>query len=161
MKLMLGILLLPTLFLSALSQGIQVLSPKDGATVTPGQELTVQLGFPNSLTGVQHVSVVISMFLCAGEPCPVNSTGAAPNTLGTPMFMGDFNPEFHEGDLPPYQNFTVTIPGSVQGGSTNMISVAHFMLLGAGATPILEFQNATVSTPQTVSGRAIRGRVFQ
>ncbi|THV00822.1 hypothetical protein K435DRAFT_569922, partial [Dendrothele bispora CBS 962.96] len=130
---------------SALSQSIQILLPTDGTAVTPGQDLTVQLGFPNSLTSVQHVSVVISMFICADQPCPVNSSGATPDTLGTPMFMGDFKPDFHEGDLPPYQNFTVTIPGSVQAGSTNMISVAHFMLLGAGATPILEFQNATVS----------------
>ncbi|KAF5369323.1 hypothetical protein D9758_002747 [Tetrapyrgos nigripes] len=150
-------LFLPAFFLCALSQSIQIISPSDGTAVTPGQDLTVQLGFPNSLTGVQHVSVVISMFNCAGEPCPVSSSGAVPDSLGSPLFMGGFDPEFHEGALPPYQNFTVSLPDAITG--TNMISVAHFMLLGAGAEPIFEFKNSTVQIGQSSSRRAIRGRV--
>ncbi|KAE9396632.1 hypothetical protein BT96DRAFT_1039203 [Gymnopus androsaceus JB14] len=131
-------LLLSTLFLTAFSQTISILSPTPDAEITAGQDVTLQLAFGNSLTGVQHVSVVIAILDCAalGETCPTLDAGS---TLGVPLFSGNYTPEFHE------QNLTVTIPQTLTAG-TNMLTVAHFMLIGAGATPILQFDNVTVST---------------
>ncbi|KAK7056836.1 hypothetical protein VNI00_002553 [Paramarasmius palmivorus] len=142
-----------SLFLSVFSQSIQIASPADGETVSPGQSLTVQLAFPNSLTGVQHVSVVVSMLDCAAQ-CAEN----AADTLGKPLFTGDYTPEYHEGSKPPYQNFTVTLPetSTVNNG---MLTVAHFMLLGASAQPILEYKNVSLNIAQaTTAKRFIRGR---
>ncbi|KAJ3976957.1 hypothetical protein EV361DRAFT_881443 [Lentinula raphanica] len=109
------------------SQTISILSPTSGTEITPGQDVTVQLGFANSLTGVEHVSAVIAMINCAGAPCPSDAS----DTLGIPLFAGNYTPELHEGNLvsliscfvrhsldllimgrffiqPPYQNFVRT-----------------------------------------------------
>ncbi|ESK87151.1 hypothetical protein Moror_11844 [Moniliophthora roreri MCA 2997] len=143
-----------SLFLSVLSQSIQIASPTAGETVSPGQIMTVQLAFPNSLTGVEHVSVVVSMLECAAE-CPQN----AADSLGKPLFAGNYTPEYHEGSKPPYQNFTVTVPeGST--ADNGMLTVAHFMLLGASAQPILEYKNVTLTIAQTAAKRFIRGRMI-
>jgi len=158
------IILLSTLFLTAFSQTITIISPPPGAEITAGQDVTVQLGFGDTLTGVQHVSVVIATFNCAAiDGCPV--LDASSPTLGDPLFKGNYTPEFHEGNLPPYENYTVSIPATLTAG-TNMLTVAHFMLIGAGATPILQFANVTVSTlsptstaPTMERRMAIRGRM--
>ncbi|TRM70273.1 hypothetical protein BD626DRAFT_476891 [Schizophyllum amplum] len=122
------------------AQNIALSFPTANATVTAGQNTTVQVSFPNSLTSVQHVSLVISLASCGqANECP----SSAYETLGTPMYVGGFDPQYHESALPPYQNFSVQIPeGTAEG--TNLLTVAHFMLLGASFVPILDFSNATV-----------------
>ncbi|KAL1745381.1 hypothetical protein HDZ31DRAFT_36634 [Schizophyllum fasciatum] len=126
---------------AALAQNIQLSSPTDNATVTPGQNTTVQVSFTNSLTGAKHVAVVIGLASCpADSGCPPD----AYYSLGTPMYVGGYEPELHESDQPPYQNFSVQIPeGSSEG--VNLLTVAHFMLLGASTVPVLDFSNATVN----------------
>ncbi|KIK52085.1 hypothetical protein GYMLUDRAFT_233762 [Collybiopsis luxurians FD-317 M1] len=151
-----NLLFLFTLFFTAFSQTITILSPPAGTEVSPGQDVTVQLAFPNSLTGMEHISAVIGMINCAGATCPTDAT----DTLGIPLFMGNYTPQFHEGNLPPYQNFTVTTPSTLAAG-TNMITAAQFMLVGASASPVLQFANVTVNTPAN-NRRAtmVRGRVI-
>ncbi|KAJ4482097.1 hypothetical protein J3R30DRAFT_3402737 [Lentinula aciculospora] len=153
------LIFLSTLFLTACSQTISVLSPSPGAEITPGQDVTVQLAFANSLTGVEHVSAVIAMINCAGAPCPTDAS----DTLGIPLFAGNYTPQYHEQNLPPYENYTVTIPSTLATG-TNLLTVAHFMLVGVSAVPVLEFDNVTLSTPSSSSTRremTIRGRTVK
>ncbi|KAE9387399.1 hypothetical protein BT96DRAFT_927632 [Gymnopus androsaceus JB14] len=136
------LLFLSTLFLAAFSQRIALFSPPTGTEVSPGQDVTVQLVFGNSLTGVQHLNLVISMLDCAGTACPTD----AGSGLETPLFVGNFTPVFQSGNLPPYENFTVTIPETLSTG-TNMITVAHSLLVGVSEMPIVQYTNVTVSTP--------------
>ncbi|KAJ3747222.1 hypothetical protein DFH05DRAFT_1457636 [Lentinula detonsa] len=151
------LILLSIFFLTVHSQTITVLSPSSGSEITPGQNVTVQLAFGNSLTGVEHVSAVIAMINCAGAPCPTDAS----DSLGIPLFAGNYTPQYHEQNLPPYENFTITVPGTLAAG-TNMLTVAHFMLVGASAVPVLQFDNVTVSTPPSASSTRretlIRGR---
>ncbi|KAL1734876.1 hypothetical protein EV714DRAFT_244850 [Schizophyllum commune] len=125
---------------TALAQNIQLSSPTANATLTPGQNTTVQVEFPNSLTGAQHVSLVIGLASCSsGSGCPADAFSG----LGRPLYVGGFDPQYHESALPPYQNFSVQIPEDASG--VNLLTVAHFMLLGASTTPVLDFSNATVT----------------
>ncbi|KAF9267412.1 hypothetical protein L218DRAFT_955302 [Marasmius fiardii PR-910] len=144
-----------SLILSVLSQSIQIAQPTDGTTVTPGQSLNVMLEFPNSLTGMKHVSVVISSLDCTQE-C---SKQVASDSLGKTLYAGDYDPEFHESDKPPYQNFTVTLPQGIVTSSTQL-TVAHFMLVGASASPILEFKNVTLAVNSAQAKRSLLGRVL-
>lgn len=107
------LLFLSTLFLAAFSQRIALFSPPTGTEVSPGQDVTVQLVFgvrtyhhisiflslpdyaQNSLTGVQHLNLVISMLDCAGTACPTD----AGSGLETPLFVGNFTPVFQSGNL--------------------------------------------------------------
>ena len=49
--------------------------------------------------------------------------------MGTILYNGPFNPQYHETYLPPYENFTVTVPSSNPTG-TALIGVAHATLVG-------------------------------
>ena len=49
--------------------------------------------------------------------------------MGTVLVNGPFNPQRHETNLPPYENFTVQVPSSVPIG-TALIGVAHISLIG-------------------------------
>ncbi|KAJ4491420.1 hypothetical protein C8J55DRAFT_469548 [Lentinula edodes] len=151
-----SLIVFSTLFLTVCSQTISILSPSAGAEVVPGQDVTVQLAFANSLTGVEHVAAVVAMINCAGAPCPADAS----DTLGIPLFAGNYTPQYHEQNLPPYENYTVSVSSTLAVG-TNMLTVAHFMLVGASAVPVLEFANVTVSTPSSSTTRremSIRGR---
>ncbi|KAL0579134.1 hypothetical protein V5O48_002866 [Marasmius crinis-equi] len=132
-----------TLILSVFSQTIQIADPADGASVQSGQNMNVMLEFPNSLTGMTHVSVVISLLDCPdlnkGQCVQQNAT----DSLGKTLFAGNYTPQFHEQDRPPYQNFTVAIPQGQQPPNL-LLTVAHFMLVGASASPILEFKNVSL-----------------
>lgn len=50
------IILLSTLFLTAFSQTITIISPLPGAEITAGQDVTVQLGFGVSVLSHPHLS---------------------------------------------------------------------------------------------------------
>jgi hypothetical protein len=49
--------------------------------------------------------------------------------MGTVLYNGPFDPQFHETYLPPYQNFSLEIP---EGAATDngIVTVAHFSLVG-------------------------------
>ncbi|KAE9393188.1 hypothetical protein BT96DRAFT_944127 [Gymnopus androsaceus JB14] len=112
------LLLLLSLSLSVFSQTLVLLSPSEGDIITPGQNLTVQLGFGNQLTSVQHISIVIAMNDCGQDSeCPpsqlTGTTGSivAKSPLGTTLFMGNFTPVYQgSGTLPPYENFAMGQP---------------------------------------------------
>ena len=48
--------------------------------------------------------------------------------MGIILYIGPFVPQYHEEDLPLYQNFSVLVPPSISG--TALIGVAHVTLIG-------------------------------
>ncbi|KAJ5863899.1 uncharacterized protein N7529_005815 [Penicillium soppii] len=124
--------------LSALAQNAHIGVPVEGQTVTAGEELIVQVQRPNSLSPSVEVGVVIGFTSCASTPCR-----SAEDILGTILYNGPFKPVYHETSLPPYENFTVTVPASAAKGN-GQINVAHAALIGAGPQAFLESLNQTV-----------------
>lgn len=53
--------------------------------------------------------------------------------MGTVLYNGPFDPQFHETYLPPYQNFTLEIPEGVA-AENGIVTVAHFSLVGVSKT---------------------------
>lgn len=49
--------------------------------------------------------------------------------MGQILYNGPFKPVYHEYYLPPYENFTVTVPESVENGEA-VLGVAHVSLVG-------------------------------
>jgi hypothetical protein len=85
----------------------------------------------NSLTGSTELAVAIGL-----QSCPKNHCVPADEMLGTAqLYHGDFNPQYHEYYLPPYENFTVTIPASTPKGMA-VVAVAHAALVGVCSSPI-------------------------
>ncbi|VDB85398.1 unnamed protein product [Peniophora sp. CBMAI 1063] len=123
---------------SALAQSIAIADPTNGATLTAGSPMNVELDFPNSLTGVSHISVVISYLSCDVQPCDMG----ADQILGNVLYSGNYTPAYSTEDAakPPNQNFTLTIPSEASTGA-GLLNVAHFYLIGASAQPILEYKN--------------------
>ncbi|KAF8552459.1 hypothetical protein OG21DRAFT_1511485 [Imleria badia] len=113
--------------------------PTSNQTASAGNNLIVQVQRPNTLTGSEEVAVVIGLQSCPNSPC------ASPlSIMGTILYNGPFNPQYHEPYLPPYQNFTVQIPSSFTAG-TALIGVAHVTLIGAGLYPDLETLNQAIT----------------
>ncbi|KAG8219112.1 hypothetical protein J3R82DRAFT_5009, partial [Butyriboletus roseoflavus] len=80
--------------------------------------------FQDSLTGSDQVAVAIGLQSCVDRACVDPS-----EYMGTLLYSGPINPQFHETYLPPYQNFTVQVPSSLPAG-TAMIGVDHMALVG-------------------------------
>jgi hypothetical protein len=70
------------------------------------------------------MGVAIGLSSCASSPCR-----DADDVLGTILYNGPFNPVYHEHNLPPYENFTVTVPASATLGKSQ-INIAHAALIG-------------------------------
>ncbi|KZV75193.1 hypothetical protein PENSPDRAFT_572074 [Peniophora sp. CONT] len=147
MKFILAPLLLAA---STLAQSISIADPADGATLTAGSPMNVELDFPNSLTGVKHVSVVISFLSCGVQPCDMG----ADQILGNVLYSGNYTPAYTTDDAakPPNQNFTLTIPSEASTGA-GLLNVAHFYLVGASAQPILEYKNISFNLQAPASQR--------
>ncbi|KAJ5653104.1 hypothetical protein N7490_000107 [Penicillium lividum] len=122
----------------ALAQSAQIGLPKAGQTVAPGSNVIVQVQRPNSLTGSQEMGVAIGISSCGSGSCL-----PADEVMGSIVYNGKFNPVYHETYLPPYQNFSVTVPSSFAAGNAQ-INVAHATLIGAGPFPDLETLNQTI-----------------
>ena len=69
------------------------------------------------------MGVAIGISSCSSKCYP------ADEVMGTILYNGEFQPEYHESYLPPYQNFTVNIPSSFTEGKAK-INVAHATLIG-------------------------------
>ncbi|KAK7052469.1 hypothetical protein R3P38DRAFT_1646729 [Favolaschia claudopus] len=127
---------------AALAQRAVIGAPQDGTTVHPGQNLTVEIDRPDSLTGSTEVAVVIGFFSCGSSPaatCPPPT-----DVLGSVLYNGPYDPEFHTGvSRPPHQNFTVTVPPFAPAGKAQL-GVAHLSLVGAGQFPLFETLNVTL-----------------
>ncbi|KAF8838742.1 hypothetical protein BDN67DRAFT_991149 [Paxillus ammoniavirescens] len=121
------------------SQNAVIGLPKQGQSVTPGTNLTVQVQRPNSLTGSEEVAVVIGFQSCPSGPCI-----SPASYMGQILYNGPFDPVYHETYNPPYQNFSVQVPATASTG-TALIGVAHITLIGAGLYPYMEVLNQTVS----------------
>ncbi|KAJ5642752.1 hypothetical protein N7490_006752 [Penicillium lividum] len=76
---------------------------------TPNQ--TVASSNDNSLTGSTEIAVAIGLILCLHRVYEPTS-----NIIGSILYNRLFNPMYHEAYLPPYQNFTVTVPLSFTAG---------------------------------------------
>ncbi|KAF8075234.1 hypothetical protein FPV67DRAFT_1446176 [Lyophyllum atratum] len=116
-------------------------SPLNGATVTSGCNVVVQVVRPNSIQGSIEVGIVIGL-----QSCPVSDPTRPclppSQAVGAVLFKGTFNPVLHEQPGRPYQNFTVTIPNFL---GKAQLSVSRFHLIGAGPAAVLEFNNITLN----------------
>ncbi|KAJ5438447.1 uncharacterized protein N7458_009445 [Penicillium daleae] len=123
---------------AALAQSAQIGLPAAGQQLSKGSDVVVQVQRPDTLTGSTEMAVAIGISSCATQACPQSD-----EFMGTILYSGPFKPEFHEGNLPPYQNFTVNVPPSFTAGNAQ-INVAHATLIGASQYPLLETLNRTV-----------------
>ncbi|KAJ6461092.1 hypothetical protein C8R45DRAFT_842449 [Mycena sanguinolenta] len=139
----LSVLSLSAMLTTAFAQGVVIGAPADGSTVRRGSKITVEINRPDTLTGSTEIAIVIGFLFCGKSPtskCPPPS-----EILGTILYNGSYQPEFHSGDAkPPYQNFTVSIPTSASPGKAQL-GVAHFSLVGASQFPFLEIFNITLN----------------
>ena len=132
-----------TLFAAAaLAQSAAITHPTDGFTASPGQNITVQVTRPNSLTGSEEVAVAIGF-----QSCPNYECASPADIMGYILYNGGYDPEYRQPASPqaqPYQNFTVQIPPSAQKGKAQ-IGVTHVTLIGAGPYPFMETLNQTIT----------------
>ncbi|KAJ6629323.1 hypothetical protein B0H10DRAFT_1776580 [Mycena sp. CBHHK59/15] len=127
---------------TAFAQRVAIGAPADGASVTAGSNITVEVDRPDTLSSSVEVAIVIGFNSCASRPCLPPS-----ETIGTLLYNGPYDPEFHTNvsfSKPPHQNFTVTIPASAPNGEAQL-SVTHFSLIGASLGPFLEILNITLN----------------
>lgn len=77
--------------------------------------------------------MVIGLLQCQQTPCPPPSA-----QLGSIVFNGQFNPQFHEIPGEPYENFTVTVPSfqASFGTTTAQLATARLHLIGVCLTTI-------------------------
>ncbi|KGO71948.1 hypothetical protein PITC_026680 [Penicillium italicum] len=122
----------------AIAQRALIGLPTADQKINPGKEVVIQVQRPNSLSSSKEMGLAIGLSSCASSPCR-----DADEVLGTILYNGAFNPVYHEYNLPPYENFTVTVPASATLGKSQ-INVAHAALIGAGPSAFLESLNQTV-----------------
>ncbi|KAJ5938381.1 hypothetical protein N7466_001515 [Penicillium verhagenii] len=108
----------------ALAQNAVIRLPTPNQTVASGRDIIVQMQRPDSLTGSTEMAVAIGLISCLHRVCQ-----PASNIMGTILYNGVIDPVYHEAYLPPYQNFTVTVPFSFAVGQAQ-INVAHATLIG-------------------------------
>ncbi|KAJ5208641.1 hypothetical protein N7449_003020 [Penicillium cf. viridicatum] len=123
---------------AAIAQRATIGLPAENQKINSGKEVIVQVQRPNSLSPSKEMGVAIGLSSCASSPCR-----DADEVLGTILYNGPFNPVYHEYNLPPYENFTVTVPASATLGESQ-INIAHASLIGAGPSAFLESLNQTV-----------------
>ncbi|KAI8978859.1 hypothetical protein BD414DRAFT_516807 [Trametes punicea] len=148
MNAILYVLTFAYLALAALGQRIAIAAPAEWSTIQPGQNITVEVDRPMTLTGSQEVAIAIGIWPCAGSGSDANRTCAemdVTQVLGDVLYAGPYNPQLQQGqeEKPPYQNFTVTVPSTFTDGQVSL-GVAHFSLVGAGPMPFMEVANITL-----------------
>ncbi|KAI9057902.1 hypothetical protein FKP32DRAFT_1681133 [Trametes sanguinea] len=144
MKVILSVLSLTAV---ALAQRVKIVSPAINTVLSPGDSFVVDVDKADSLSPSYDVSVAIGMESCGMEPA-----GCAPITtaqiLGNVLFSGDFSPQLRPNGSDVFQNYTVQVPPSMPAGPA-VLSLAHFYLLGAGATPTVDMTNVTLMIQNT------------
>ncbi|CDO72939.1 hypothetical protein BN946_scf185002.g124 [Trametes cinnabarina] len=123
-----------------LAQRVKIVSPTVNTTLSPGDSFVVDIDKADSLSPSYDVSVAIGLESCGTTPC---ATLASAQILGDVLFSGDFSPQLRPNGSDVFQNYTVQVPPSMASGPA-VLSVAHFYLLGAGATPSVDMFNTTV-----------------
>ncbi|KAJ7148747.1 hypothetical protein C8R43DRAFT_1008648 [Mycena crocata] len=145
MKFFTSLVLSTMLVTAAFAQRAFIGTPTEGSSVKAGSNITVEVDRPDTLTGSTEVAIVIGILSCSRfspQTCPPPT-----DIIGSVMYKGQYNPEFHtnvSASKPPHQNFTLTIPASMQKGPAQ-ISLTHLSLVGAGPFPFFETQNVTVN----------------
>ncbi|TFY62014.1 hypothetical protein EVJ58_g4139 [Rhodofomes roseus] len=138
-----SLLVCGALALAAAAQNINIALPEALVTVNPGDNITVQVIKPNSLTGSTEVGIAICLKSCTGYTggCDAVDTTEA---LGSVLLTSSWAPVYHPDEWYPYQNFTVTVPTSFQSGQA-ILTATHFALLGAGPYPYTDTANQTIN----------------
>ncbi|KAF8844284.1 hypothetical protein BDN67DRAFT_978188 [Paxillus ammoniavirescens] len=128
------------LFVStALAQGITIVSPAPGSTVTSGSSITVQVGTDIFIENLETIGIAIGLQSCPnGSGCSTADQG-----IGTILYMGLFDPLLGPEYNGLYQDFTVTIPSSTPVGQANL-AVADFYLVALSQVPEMAFGNASL-----------------
>ncbi|KAI0695751.1 hypothetical protein C8T65DRAFT_664692 [Cerioporus squamosus] len=129
---------------SVLAQRIAIGAPAEWTNVQPGQNITVRVDRPNTLSSSEEVAIVIGLWPCGGTAC---ANIDVQEVLGTVLYKGAYEPLLVAPGLPPFQNFTVTVPSHFEAQQISL-AVAHFSLIGAGLEPFLEVANITLIIPQ-------------
>ncbi|KAI0362389.1 hypothetical protein OH77DRAFT_1416647 [Trametes cingulata] len=125
---------------AAFAQSVTILSPAPGTILSPGSTFVVDVDKPDTLSPSYDVSVAIGLESCGETPC---SQLASAGILGTVIHAGDYTPQLRPNSSHLFQNFTVQVPSAMQTGPA-VLTVGHFYLLGAGASPAVETINTTV-----------------
>ncbi|KAH7882550.1 hypothetical protein F5I97DRAFT_1931096 [Phlebopus sp. FC_14] len=125
---------------SVLCQGIVVNSPTSGTTVTPGSNITVQVGMGDFIENIETVGLAIGLQSCGGSI----SCGSPLDGVGTVLYTGSWNPSFGPEYYNIYQDFNVTIPASTASGSANLAVVGYY-LVALSNVPTLVPANATLT----------------
>jgi len=129
-----------SLALAAFGQGAAIGAPTAGQTLVAGDNTTVIVERPDSLTGSSEIGIGITLHHCVQNPCE-----DATEDLGDILYNGAFNPQFQStGPRTPYQNFSVAIPSGFPAGLA-VLSVPHSSLVGAGPFVLNQIINVTVN----------------
>jgi len=133
--------------LSVSAQSIQFLQPADGASLTPGQNFTVQIGQPRELSGFENAAISFGY-----EACHTGSDGTTtcPNPAAPNQGVGDvletfvFQPQLsHVPGTPPNQNFSIALPSYAQG--EGVLSAVLFYFGTAALAPEFTVANITIN----------------
>ncbi|KAI0820445.1 hypothetical protein BC628DRAFT_1330267 [Trametes gibbosa] len=121
---------LSTLASLAAAQMAVIRAPPARSTFSPGEQFTVDVDRPDTLTGSQEVSVAIGLLSCAGQAPPGTCDGIdTTEEIGTALYAGPYVPQLRPGGSDLFENFTVTVPVDFPAGAA-ALSVAHFSLVG-------------------------------
>ncbi|THG99193.1 hypothetical protein EW026_g3107 [Hermanssonia centrifuga] len=125
---------------ACLGQSINIAAPLINSTVSAGQNITVEIDRPRTLSASEEVALVLSMVSCS--PSCTDPSYDPSSSLGDILYNGLFDPEDHPvtppDHKPPYQNFTVQVPTWFTSGEKIALIATHFTLVGAGPQPIVE-----------------------
>ncbi|KAJ7134908.1 hypothetical protein C8R44DRAFT_977387 [Mycena epipterygia] len=143
MRLISSILTFCTFYIATVwAQATELGSPLPGAILQFNTNFTVQLILPISIEGSIDVGIAIGLLSC---PTSEEATCPPPaDELGDVLFVGPFNPTLHPMAM-FYENFTVTVPSEGFPVGRAQLTIARFHLVGAGATPTVDFNNITVN----------------
>ncbi|KAH7916228.1 hypothetical protein BJ138DRAFT_593419 [Hygrophoropsis aurantiaca] len=138
MKFISSLALVSTISVAA-AELIRLGYPTDGAVLTAGQSVAVQVIQPEGLGSCIQVGIALAV-----KNCDTNGVCSDPaKELGSVLYAGPF-----EGVIPLpggwYQNFTVQIPEYLDEGKA-IFTLTHLCLLGGAPFPYLEFRNASVT----------------
>ncbi|KAI1794784.1 hypothetical protein LXA43DRAFT_1058811 [Ganoderma leucocontextum] len=125
----------------AAGQTVVIGAPPPNSTFSPGDQVVVAVNKPNSLTNSRDVSVAIGLLSCA----PAGTCDGIDPTqeLGSVLFAGPYAPQAVPGSTTLVQNYTVTIPSDFPSGPA-LLSVPHFVLVGALFFPLLDDPSETI-----------------
>jgi len=153
-----SVLFLASFAAACVAQSVSIGSPLPGTTIFPGEQLTVKVDKPDSLTGSTDVYLKISLaeIGCENPTCVENPGNA------TILYHGPYDPvpDSSDSSKPPFQDFEVTIPTRFQQGDVSLLIVKHWVAVGAGQISSLDIHNVTLKVEAPPQKRAIGGRIL-